>query len=135
MSKEKDYLEIYDEFWKEIIENEDGTINLDQLKKELSDYHFIMGEVSKVYCEVTDDMISKPNTYAFEVINLFERKFVRPSSLFYGEDLEEIVDDDKEFTKYIFESFRDLVNADDREDCYDKQIIFEKIDQLLKNIS
>lgn len=56
------------EFWKDIILNEDGTINIEQLKKELSDFYIAMKEVGKVYCHITNDRISKINTFAAAVI-------------------------------------------------------------------
>lgn len=34
----KNYDEIYESFWKGIVENEDGTLNTEQVKKELFDY-------------------------------------------------------------------------------------------------
>lgn len=69
--QEKNYNQIYDEFWKEIIEEKDGKLDIEQIKKELADYSFMLHEVPKVYCEVSGNRISKPNTYAFEVIGQF----------------------------------------------------------------
>jgi predicted RNase H-like nuclease (RuvC/YqgF family) len=51
----------YNEFWKEIVENKDGTINKEQLKKELYDFHILIGNASKVYDALTKT-ISKPMT-------------------------------------------------------------------------
>ncbi len=71
---EKDYNQVYEEFWKDIIEDENGNLNKDQVKRELADFYFIMNEVPKVYMEVTGGMISKPNTFAFEVIGEAENR-------------------------------------------------------------
>lgn len=49
----------WDTFWKGIVCHPDGTINIDQLKKELHDFHFVMHEVPKVYRHVTGDRLSK----------------------------------------------------------------------------
>lgn len=49
----------WENFWKGIVCNEDGTINLEQVKKELSDFYFVMGEVPKVYCHITGGSLSK----------------------------------------------------------------------------
>lgn len=46
-------------FWKEIVCSPDGMVNLEQVKKELHDFHYVMGEVPKVYCHVTGDRLSK----------------------------------------------------------------------------
>lgn len=59
--------EIYNEFWKPLIEN-DGKIDKEKLMNELYDYHNVMEQVSRVYMELTNGRISKPNTMAYEVI-------------------------------------------------------------------
>ena len=63
------------EFWQTIICNEDGTINIDQLKLELHDYSLMLGEVPKVYIEVTDGLLSKPHYYADGVIEAFRERY------------------------------------------------------------
>lgn len=62
----------YDEFWKAILEDENGNINREQLKRELSDFSFVLSQASKVYLEVSGGRISKPNTYAHAVISEYE---------------------------------------------------------------
>ena len=81
MKKEINHKQNYEEFWKDLVET-DGVLDLDKIQRELSDYHFMLEEVPKVYCSVSGGMISKPNTYAFEVIGEFDKRF-----------------DDKEITK------------------------------------
>ena len=63
------------EFWKTIICNDDGTINIDQLKLELHDYSLMLGEVPKVYIAVTGGMLSKPHYYADSVIKVFRERY------------------------------------------------------------
>lgn len=130
----KDYEKVYNEFWKGIIENKDGVVNIDQVKRELSDYYFMLNEVPKVYCEVTNDNISKPNTYAYEVLNIFRREFIRPSDIFYGEDLEDIIDDDIDFEEYILTCFKNIVAFDNR-DGYDKKEVINKIQNLIDDLN
>lgn len=60
----------FDKFWKSLIINKDGSINLEHLKRELSDYSTVLGEVSQVYDHVTHGNISKPNTSAKDVISV-----------------------------------------------------------------
>ena len=52
-------------FWRGIYEN---GMTVEQVCNELHDLEFMAGEVPKVYCHVTGGRISKPNTYASEVI-------------------------------------------------------------------
>lgn len=60
----------FNKFWKPLIINEDGSVNLEHLKRELSDYSTVLGEVSQVYDHVTHGNISKPNTSAEDVISV-----------------------------------------------------------------
>lgn len=86
----KNYEEVYEEFWKDIIEDEDGNIDKDALMRELSDYAFLLDEVPKVYMEVTGGKISYPNTYAYEVINEANNHYQEIYNELSEEDLVEI---------------------------------------------
>lgn len=66
----------WETFWKEIIEK-NGKVDLEQIKKELHDYHGIMENAAIVYDRVTGGRISKPNTHASEVIGEAESEFQR----------------------------------------------------------
>ena len=66
---------VYQEFWKDIICKEDGTIDIEQLKCELSDFYRMIQEVPKVYCEVTGGILSKPLYEAETVLELFRKKY------------------------------------------------------------
>ena len=66
----------YQEFWKDIVENEDGTLNKEQVKKELCDFSMVMDNCTKAYIEMTCNNISKPNTYFSEVLGIFREKFL-----------------------------------------------------------
>lgn len=74
----------YNSFWKDIIEKEDGTVDMEQLKKELYDYSMIIENCTKAYMEMTDGNISKPNTCFFEVKSIFEDKYA------FAEDYNEL---------------------------------------------
>jgi len=96
-----EYEETYERSWREVVENPDGSLNLDQVKRELHDYWQIMGEVSKVYDDVTGGQISKPNAHASAVISAA------------NECTQEWLDDRiAEWTKDIIEVFE---NTDDDE--------------------
>lgn len=69
LDKPSDHEAVFDSFWKEIICNPDGTLNLDQVKRELSDYHDCIENVSKVYMHITVGLLSKPNYLADGVIS------------------------------------------------------------------
>ena len=64
----------YQEFWKDIIEK-DGEIDLEQVKKELSDYSFLLEQVPIVYCEISRQKLSKPHYHAGVLIQELEENF------------------------------------------------------------
>jgi len=68
----EDYEATFERLWKDIIMNTDGSVNLDQVKRELHDFAFMMGEVSHVYSHVTGGILSKPNYYASSVIGVHD---------------------------------------------------------------
>ena len=59
----------FDENWKDIVTNPDGSINLGQIKKELYDYTFLMKNASEVYCDITGGKLSKTNYYSSVIIS------------------------------------------------------------------
>ncbi|PFR93501.1 hypothetical protein [Priestia megaterium] len=74
--EQKSCQEIYTEKWKHIVENEDGSLNRNQVMRELSDYSFLLSQIPSVYEEVSGHSISKPMTYGFEVIRKFRENFI-----------------------------------------------------------
>lgn len=59
---------VFREFWQEIV-CPNGEWDLEQVKRELFDFHTVIQEVSKVYDDVTMGMFSKPDTRAEFVID------------------------------------------------------------------
>lgn len=59
----------WENVWKQIVLNEDGTVNLGQVKRELFDYWACMQEVTRVYDELTCGVLTKPNTQAQYVLD------------------------------------------------------------------
>lgn len=67
--------EVYQEFWKSIICDKDGNVDVEQVKKELCDYYYMLQEVPSVYSEVTGGMLSKPLYDAKYVLDFFYEKY------------------------------------------------------------
>ena len=67
-----DYVKTYYNVWRDIVTDENGNLNFDQVMRELHDYSNLMEEASKVYYEVSGGMFSKPNTAARHVISKVE---------------------------------------------------------------
>ncbi|WP_232355981.1 hypothetical protein [Burkholderia vietnamiensis] len=64
--------EQWQQFWKEICTNDDGSINLEQVKKELSDFSMLLSWVPRVYMHVTGGKVSKVNTWPSVVTSLHD---------------------------------------------------------------
>lgn len=87
--EDKEVEQEYNDFWKDIVENEDGTLNKEQVKKELSDYSMVMDNCERAFMEMTDGRISKANTMFFEVQHIFENTFLHKDCV--KEDVAEII--------------------------------------------
>lgn len=74
--EEKNYKKEYEDFWKDIVENEDGTLNKDQVMRELSDYSMVMDNCARAFVLMTNGRISKQNTMFFEVESIFNNLFI-----------------------------------------------------------
>jgi hypothetical protein len=108
--KNNEVEEVFQEFWAEIVCNEDGSINIDQVKKELSDYSFMLDEVPKVYCEVTGGLLSKPNYYAESVLSVFREQYADKAWAIrlIPDDWDDLTADcvtNEDYKKVIFEYF------------------------------
>ena len=74
-AKESEVEADFNEFWKDLVCKPDGTLDPEKVKRELFDFHVVMGEVQKVYDNLTGGKISKPNTRAEVVIETVEEHF------------------------------------------------------------
>lgn len=72
MSKLTEVDEVYENFWKELVENKDGTLNKDQVKKELYDLNMLIKHLSKMYGRISNGMVSYPQTHPEVVIEMYE---------------------------------------------------------------
>ena len=68
----KDYKEIYEDFWKDIVEDENGELNKEQVMKELADFHFLIKNIPKIYDHVTGGNCSNPMTLPEVVMSLYD---------------------------------------------------------------
>lgn len=84
-----DYKKEYETFWKDIVENEDGTINKEQLMKELSDMSMLIKNCSQAYYCMSCGVISKPNTDFSAVEDLFRKNYLDTAMI--QDDLRDMV--------------------------------------------
>jgi hypothetical protein len=69
----KDYEITYEDFWKDIVEK-DGKVDMDQIKRELSDYHYLLQEVPYVYDSLAG--LSKPHTPGHVIVARVEDRMI-----------------------------------------------------------
>ena len=108
----------WEEFWKDIVCDEAGKVNLEQVKKELSDFRFMIDQVPKVYSEVTGGRLSYPNYEAETVLTLFRDEFANKTwALEYlPDDWDDITADcetNEDYKKAIFQYLE--IGANDNE--------------------
>lgn len=58
----------WDVFWKDIVTDENGDVNIEQVQRELHDYHVLMRNVATVYEYITGGAITKQFTKPEHVI-------------------------------------------------------------------
>lgn len=63
--------QVWDEFWSPLVAP-DGAVDLEQIKRELFDWHTAMDQVSRAYCDITGGRFSKPNTAAGWIVSAHE---------------------------------------------------------------
>lgn len=105
-NKNYDVEQVYNDFWKDIVENEDGTLDKEQVKKELCDFSMIMENCTSAYMLASGYIISKPNTMFSEVQSLFNEKFIDLAIV--KDDINEFLQDDytcEEFKNFILDYF------------------------------
>ena len=59
------------QFWEQYLVKEDGTVDLEEVKKELSDFYVLIHYIPEIYCEVTGGMVSKHLTHPSSVISMY----------------------------------------------------------------
>lgn len=57
----------FNNFWRELVCDEQGSLDAEKVKAELFDFHSLIGSVTKVYDSLTGGRLSKPH-YAPEVV-------------------------------------------------------------------
>lgn len=102
--------QVYQDFWKDIIYDADGNIDVEQLKKELCDFYVMIKEVPKVYCGVTGGMLSKHLYDAEVILGMFEEKYAsKAASVDYLEDDWDLItaecETNEDYKKALFEYF------------------------------
>ncbi|SNZ10012.1 hypothetical protein SAMN05421503_1466 [Terribacillus aidingensis] len=85
----KDYQKHYNEFWKQIIEDSNGNVRMDQLMRELSEYSDIMKNATYVYSSLTP--VSKFNTDPTYIVNYVNDTMIHREMA--ADDLEEMTDE------------------------------------------
>lgn len=70
----KDYEKLYEEFWKPILEN-DGILNVDQVKRDLWDFHKLIENIPKIFDHITGGACTKPLTDPSVVCSLADEYY------------------------------------------------------------
>jgi hypothetical protein len=85
-----DYMETYETFWKSIVENEDGTLNKDQVARELSDALTLQHHLTEIYSEVSGGAVSKPFTLPSVVTAMYHDQLNEAADEAVGELIDDL---------------------------------------------
>ena len=90
--------DVYEEFWKEIVTDNDGNLDAELVKAELYDFHFVIDSVTNVYFHLTTGKFSKPNYTPDVIISEVERQ---QSEEISAAATEAVTDEKTEILAYI----------------------------------
>jgi len=121
MSEAKNPKDVYEKEWKEVVENEDGTIDRSALEQVLAEYSRLMDNVTEIYDELTS--FSKPHTPASVIIRAINDKYILKETAFA--DLASELEDGK-----VNMDFDDLAKYFDIDE-FDRQLAKENLGERL----
>lgn len=90
-SEEIEYGEIYEHIWRDIVQRPDGTLDEDQVKRELYDYYNLILQAGEVYSHVTGGVLSKLNYTAGTVISAADEHQRQRSDWAIADVIEELL--------------------------------------------
>jgi hypothetical protein len=79
---------VWNNFWADICLDENGNVDMEQVKKELADFRFMIKEVPKVYSHVTGGLLSKPMYHAEGVIEKADEYYEEELEFYKEEEME-----------------------------------------------
>jgi hypothetical protein len=74
VTRDAEVRKVWDEFWAPIVMRGD-QLDIEQVMRELYDYHVVLDNVPLVYDHVTGGHLSKPNTAARHVIEYADEHY------------------------------------------------------------
>lgn len=109
--EQEKYIHDYENFWKDIVENSDGTLNKDQVMRELSDYSMVLDNCTRAYSLMSGGIISKPNTHFEHVERIFNDTYSKNS--YIADDLINCVIDKTMSYQEIVQAIKEYFNYDE----------------------
>lgn len=87
---------VWERFWKDIILNENGEVDIEQLKKELADFHHMMEQIPVIYMRMTGGMLSKTGYWAEQILSLNNQEIDKAYQSGYDDGQEDLKAEEKE---------------------------------------
>lgn len=97
--KDQSIFDNYELTWKEILEKPDGSIDKEQLMKELYDFSKLISNLSKIYCYISGNRASYPTIHPETVLQLFEEELKEQYDRGYQDALDDMGDENGEPTR------------------------------------
>lgn len=83
----KPYEKEWDDYWSKIVLDESGIMDVEQLKKELWDYSILYHNTMEVVRELTDGMITKPQSKPETIIDVVTEHQTKKATKRFVDDM------------------------------------------------
>jgi hypothetical protein len=95
MSPKEKIDSVWDAIWKDILENPDGTPDMESIKRELHDYVVLFKSVQTAYSRLTGGEINHPFTQLDVLISYVDLYYEEMMSVGYQEEQEEVFQEER----------------------------------------
>lgn len=132
-----DHNEVFERFWKEIVTNEDGSLDIDKVKRELADYKNMADQVVKVYNALaeTQDVLAHAGT-VIAAAHILQKEYARD---IYMQDIIDLADIDGTIELSALEEYFNQIDPHKQrtficEDGCRRRLVADNLDVLRRNV-
>ena len=86
----KNHMDVYNEFWKPIVEDNNGALSLDKVAKELADFSDLMDRMTKLNYLCSDGVLSYPTYDAETIYSAFQEALDERYEMGYNDAKEDM---------------------------------------------
>ncbi|MGD6889355.1 hypothetical protein [Bacillus mobilis] len=133
----KDHNEVFERFWKGIVINDDGNLDIDKVKRELADYKNMADQVIRVYDTLaeTRDILSNAEL-VIAAAHVLQKEYARDV---YMQDIIELADIDGTIELSVLEEYFNKIDPHKQrtficEDGCRRRLVIDNLNVLRRNV-